>query len=78
MGYLLLIIVFYYLGYKSCKVLTLLREVRNVKFIEQTITKILSKDEIVIIDRAKKDKELTEEQEYKMFMEWKSSQGVQN
>lgn len=39
--YALCSIIFFYLGYKLCKSISFMRECRNVKFIEQTVNKVL-------------------------------------
>lgn len=71
----LILVVFTFIsGMKIQKAIILVKETRNIKYIEQVVKQVLNKDidfKIVDFQSSKKDKKNTDDEDYKEFIKYK-------
>jgi uncharacterized protein (DUF39 family) len=71
---LILVVFAFICGTKIQKAIILVKETRNIKYIEQVVSQVLNKDidfKIVDFQSSKKEKKNIDDEDYKEFMKYK-------
>lgn len=73
LSYIVVTVFSFWLGYKFNKALTLMRDARQITFIERTVEKILSRDKITLVQNKN---DVDDELAYKEFLKFRQKEAL--